>query len=199
MHKLFQFLIGLWFGFTILFCSPQTTSKDRVDAMVKNNKEPLEVFAGSLLREILGNQLKSFELGTNKSNEKELHLYYGGNSALSFHDQSEYRDQTLSFHSLVQLRVVYGFLSFGIPEFSFSLYKPFYIKGETNPDVEVQDFEVLRTTIPRITVQNILEEHPQFDPFVNPKQNSQDWETINKKIQSQWKLELDELYRVSLE
>lgn len=82
---------------------------------------------------------------------------------------------------------------------SLSLSKPFFIQGENNPDAEIQEAEIFRTTIPKADLDLFWENHPHFDPYRAPKLGEKEWETVTGEIQKLWKVELDEFSRVKLE
>lgn len=185
----------------ILFlgCQPKEITKQEINSLRDGNHENLYVFSNLVLPKILGQEFKRFESGVDSDTKNEVHITYGSNSALTFNDASDYRKTGTEYHSLVLLRVGYALALHQFHRLSLSLSKPFFIQGEKNPDAEIQEAEIFRTTISKQDLDVFWENHPNFDPFKAPKLGDKEWESITGEIQKLWKVELDEFSRVKVE
>ncbi|TGK81636.1 hypothetical protein EHQ24_10040 [Leptospira noumeaensis] len=196
MKLVLNFLVTL-----VLFvgCSPKEITKQEITLLRDGNHEGLTSFANLILPKILGSELKRFESEVDKDQKSEVNITYGSNSALTFNDNSDYRKTGTEYQSLVMLRVGYALALHHFHRLSVSLSKPFFIQGENNPDAEIQEAEIFRTTISKLELDNFWENHPNFDPYIAPKIGDKEWEKITGEIQKLWKVELDEFSRVKLE
>ncbi len=156
-------------------------------------------FGAKYLPIVLGSHFKSMEEGIDANKKKEIHVIYGGSTALTFTDQKEYQNYTISFHKLILLRMATLLKVSSTDNYSLSLSKPFFVKGETNPETDIQEFEVFRTTISKEKIDSILIKYNNWNVMENPKIDSEVWQKISKEIEESWIVELNELSRVSLE
>lgn len=184
----------LFFG-----CQPKDVSIQEVTSLRDGNQKNLLSFANLVLPKILGQEFKRFETEVDKDQKHEAQITYGSNSALTFNDASEYRKTNTEYHSLVLLRISYALALHNFHRLSLSLSKPFFIQGEKNPDAEIQEAEIFRTTISKSDLDLFWENHPQFDPYRAPKLGEKEWENVTGEIQKLWKVELDEFSRVKVE
>ncbi|TGK95913.1 hypothetical protein EHQ30_04615 [Leptospira brenneri] len=180
-------------------CQPKEITKEDITSLRDGNHESLASYANIVLPKILGQEFKRFESGVDKDQKSEVNITYGSNSALTFNDASDYRKTGTEYHSLVLLRVGYSLALHHFHRLSLSLTKPFFIQGENNPDTEIQEAEIYRTTISKPELDQFWESHPNFDPYKAPKIGEKEWETVTTEIQKLWKVELDEFSRVKLE
>lgn len=180
-------------------CQPKDISKQEITSLRDGNHESLSVFSNLVLPKILGQEFKRFETETGKDQKHEVQIVYGSNSALTFNDTSDYRKTNTEYHSLVLLRIGYALALHQFHRLSLSLSKPFFIQGENNPDAEIQEAEIFRTTISKADLDLFWENHPNFDPYRAPKLGEKEWESVTGEIQKLWKVELDEFNRVKLE
>lgn len=180
-------------------CKPKQITKDDVTHwQTKFSGNTLD-FVSDYVPQVVGSDYKSFEHNVDANEKAELHVVYGGSTALTFTDQKEYQNYMLAYQQLIHLRIATLLAFSNIERYSLSLSKPFYIKGETNPETEIQEFEVLRTVAEKEKVNAVLAQYPNFDPFRNPKLDSEEWKAISKSLQEVWKVELNELSRVTVE
>ncbi|TGL39070.1 hypothetical protein [Leptospira perdikensis] len=195
-----KLVLNLLVTFVLLFgCQPKDVTKQDITALRDGNHENLFSFSNMILPKILGQEFKRFESGVDADKKNEVHITYGSNSALTFNDKSDYRKTSTEYHSLVLLRVGYALTLHQFHRLSLSLSKPFFIQGENNPDAEIQEAEIFRTTISKPELDVFWENHPNFDPYTAPKIGEKEWEAITAEVQKLWKVELDEFSRVKLE
>ncbi|MCW7479873.1 hypothetical protein [Leptospira kanakyensis] len=196
MKLVLNFLVTL-----VLFvgCRPKEITKQEITSLRDGNHESLVSYGNLILPKILGPELKRFESEVDKDQKSEVNITYGSNSALTFNDNSDYRKTGTEYQSLVMLRVGYALALHHFHRLSLSLSKPFFIQGENNPDAEIQEAEIFRTTISKSELDSFWENHPNFDPYIAPKIGDKEWEKITGEIQKLWKVELDEFSRVKLE
>ncbi|PJZ87764.1 hypothetical protein CH368_15250, partial [Leptospira levettii] len=97
------------------------------------------------------------------------------------------------------LRIGYVLNLHHFDQLSLSLSKPFFIQGEKNPETEIQEAEIYRTTMKQMEITKFFENHPNFDPFKAPMIGEKEWEKITEEVQKLWKVELDEISRVKVE
>ncbi|XDD46242.1 hypothetical protein AB3N60_16275 [Leptospira sp. WS39.C2] len=180
-------------------CRPSEITIDEITKLRDQNKSSLVSFAESILPKILGSEFKRVETGVDKDNQNEVHVIYGSNSALTFNDPSEYRKVLTEYHSLVTLRIAYALSLHHFHRLSLSLSKPFFIVGEKNPETEIQEAEIYRTTMNQLDLVNFFENHSKFDPYKSPKLGEKEWVFVTEEIQKLWKVELDEISRVKVE
>ncbi|EOQ89583.1 hypothetical protein LEP1GSC202_0865 [Leptospira yanagawae serovar Saopaulo str. Sao Paulo = ATCC 700523] len=180
-------------------CRPSTITKEEITSLRDKNQENISQFSQMILPKILGSEFKRFEIGLDKDNQNEVHITYGSNSALTFNDATEYRKVSLEYQSLVLLRIGYALGLHHFHRLSLSLSKPFFIQGEKNPETEIQEAEILRTTISQLELVKFFEDHPNYDPYKAPMIGEKEWESITGEVQKLWKVELDEINRVKVE
>lgn len=180
-------------------CRPSEITKEEITSIRDQNKETLTIFSEKILPKILGSEFKRVETGVDKDNQNEVHITYGSNSALTFNDPSEYRKVLTEYQSLVMLRIGYALNLHHFHRLSLSLSKPFFIQGEKNPETEIQEAEIFRTTISQLDLVKFFENHPNFDPYKSPKLGDKEWVSITEEVQKLWKVELDEISRVKVE
>lgn len=182
-----------------LSCRPNSITKEEITSIRDQNHENLVQYSQMILPKILGSEFKRMEVGLDKDNQNEVHITYGSNSALTFNDATEYRKLSLEYQSLILLRIGYALSLHQFHRLSLSLSKPFFIQGEKNPETEIQEAEILRTTIGQQDLIKFLENHPNYDPYKAPMIGEKEWESMTKEVQSLWKVELDEISRVKVE
>lgn len=180
-------------------CRPSEITKEEITTLRDQNKSSLISFSEMILPKILGTEFKRVEIGVDKDNLNEVHVTYGSNSALTFNDPSEYRKVLTEYHSLVMLRIGYALNLHHFHRLSLSLSKPFFIQGEKNPETEIQEAEIYRSTINLSDLLSFFETFPKFDPYKAPMIGEKEWESITGEIQKRWKVELDEISRVKVE
>ncbi|MCZ8342087.1 MAG: hypothetical protein O9301_03580 [Leptospira sp.] len=197
--SLFQILISLGLILMLPGCKEKPMTMQDISTYQSEYQGSNLEFGAKYLPKLLGPHFKSIEEGLGGNQKKEIHLVYGGNTALTFTDEKEYQNYTISFHKLILLRMALLLKVCTTENYSLSLSKPFFVKGETNPETEIQEFEVLRTTIPKSKVDSILLKYKNWNVLENPKLDSETWLKISKEIDEAWIVELNELSRVSLE
>lgn len=180
-------------------CRPSEITKEEITSLRDQNKDSLVAFSEKILPKILGSEFKHLETGLDQDNQNEVHITYGSNSALTFNDPSEYRKVLTEYQSLVLLRIGYVLNLHHFHRLSLSLSKPFFIQGENNPETEIQEAEIFRTTMNQLELVKFFENHPNFDPYKAPKLGDKEWVSVTEEIQSLWKVELDEISRVKVE
>ncbi|MCW7465690.1 hypothetical protein [Leptospira levettii] len=180
-------------------CHPREITKEEITSLRDQNKSSLIPFAETILPKILGTEFKNIESTFNNDKQNEVHVTYGSNSALTFNDPSEYRKVMTEYHSLVLLRIGYVLNLHHFDLLSLSLSKPFFIQGEKNPETEIQEAEIYRTTMKQMEIAKFFENHPNFDPFKAPMIGEKEWERITEELQKLWKVDLDEISRVKVE
>ncbi|MCW7507095.1 hypothetical protein [Leptospira levettii] len=180
-------------------CRPREITKEEITSIRDQNKSSLIPFAETILPKILGTEFKHVDSTITKDKQNEVHVIYGSNSALTFNDPSEYRKVMTEYQSLVMLRIGYVLNLHHFDQLSLSLSKPFFIQGEKNPETEIQEAEIYRTTLKQMEITKFFENHPNFDPFKAPMIGEKEWEKITEEVQKLWKVELDEISRVKVE
>ncbi len=180
-------------------CRQSEITKDEITKLRDQNKTNLVSFSEMILPKILGTEFKRVEVGIDKDNLSEVHITYGSNSALTFNDPSEYRKVLTEYHSLVMLRIGYALNLHQFHRLSLSLSKPFFIQGEKNPETEIQEAEIYRSTLKQSDLVGFFENHPSYDPYKAPMIGEKEWDSITGEIQKLWKVAIDEISRVKVE
>lgn len=183
----------------LIGCQPKEISLQEITSLRDGNQESLTSYSNLILPKILGKEFKRFESEVDVDKKNEVHITYGSNSALTFNDASDYRKTNTEYHSLVLLRVGYSLALHQFHRLSLSFSKPFFIQGENNPDAEIQEAEIFRTTISKTELDSFWDNHPNFDPYKAPKIGDKEWEAVTTEVQKLWKVELDEFNRVKVE
>jgi hypothetical protein len=134
------------------------------------------------------------------SETRTLYIEYGGTSALTFSNSSEYIPLTLLDLARKLYRTYYYGKSRNLDKVRVSLVKPFYIKNENNPDSEIQEFEVFRASIDA-TTWNQLPSKGKAHPF-EVDNNDQPIGNFRKELDHLiqiWKVELNEFARIEVQ
>nr|PJZ93237.1 hypothetical protein CH379_08990 [Leptospira ellisii] len=189
---LFLFLAG---------CKPNP--KDEVQRIIADPHVPVEEKARQASFLLLGDRLKEIEVipdiredGT-PSGKLKVTLSVGGNSALTFLGQKEYKERMKLEVALLTFRLLQTLRQLPIESFRISIVKPYYVKN--SPTESVEEFEVFRARMERDSLDSIRG-FQNVDSFAADSYDSPDPEVLDVMVQivRSWKVELDELNRVEV-
>ncbi len=124
-------------------------------------------------------------------------LSVGGNTALTFLGQKEYKERMKLEAALLSFRVLQTLKGLPIESLRVSIVKPYYVKiSETD---SIEEFEVLRAKMEKNSLTRI-QGFETVDSFAADSYDSPEPEVLDVMVQfvQTWKVELDELNRVEL-
>lgn len=180
-------------------CRPEEPSEDILQIQLDKNLNTKQAL-DKILPQVFPHLLKDSNLIMDPNTQNwVLAVTYGGTSALTFNSQKEYIDQTKIAHSLYLVRLTAAINLLPIQELRLSLSKPLYVKGESNPAVEIQEFEIYRTLVSISKVSEILQKHPEISPFGDKKKQKQALRSILEEVTKLWTVELNQLNLITIE
>jgi len=145
-------------------------------------------------------RLKDWKLNADpKTNEWILDVSYGGTTALTFHSTEEYSKDTVETHALYHLKLISALSHLPIREIRLNLTKPLYVKGETKPESEIQEFEIYRTKTDGSKIAEILTKNKNINLFDSSNLDQKKIREMIDEAQKFWFVELNELPRITLE
>jgi len=199
--KVYTTALCLFFVFGISpGCSPEEITKDEVLSVHANKQLGKEAAIDKLIPRIFIHSLKELKLGFDPSTKDSLlEISYGGSSALTFSSQKEYKTNTVMTHALYSAKTLFASAPYPISQIRLSLVKPLYVKDETNPDVGIQEFEILRISMDMKKAREILSKHSNVDPFSTEKSGEKERKAFLEDLIRIWKVELDELNKITVE
>ncbi|BDA80434.1 hypothetical protein LPTSP3_g33640 [Leptospira kobayashii] len=183
-----------------LGCTPSGASKEKIITIHANKQIGVEEATAQLIPLIFEYELKEWKITTDPVSKNQiLEISYGGSSALTFSSQKEYRTNTTMLHALYSAKSLFAFSPYSISDIRLSLVKPLYVKDEAHPDVGIQEFEIFRTSMDMAKAKEVLKKHSRTDPFSTEKSEEKDRKTFLEDLVRTWKLELDELNKITVE
>lgn len=132
-------------------------------------------------------------------NSKTLYIEYGGSSALTFSNSSQYVPMTKLDLARKIVRTYLYAQKDGVENLRVSLVKPFYVKDIPEEEPEIQEFEVFRVRLTKTIWESLPNKENldvfEVDEFDYPQGNffqALEWVTQN------WEEELNEFARIEL-
>ncbi|TGN17165.1 hypothetical protein [Leptospira idonii] len=181
-------------------CSKKQAGKEEITAIQKNQNIKTEEAIAQFIPMILQDQLKEWKMILNPTDKRwSVLVSYGGSTALTFDSQEEYKKNTFLVQALVLSRLSFALAPYEVGEITLSLSKPLYVKNEKNPDVGIQEFEILRTTLPFAKAVAVLKKYSHIDPYANQKSQKEDLLKMLNEITEVWVMNLDELDKITVE
>lgn len=190
-YKLFISLIV----FFAVACSPSTQEK-----LEKWSKMDTEVHALDMDQLARISFHPSYRETEWDPETRTLHIEYGGTSALTFSDSKEYVPMTQLDLARKLYRTYYYGKFRNLNKIRVSLVKPFFIKNETDPEAEIQEFEVFRVGVDNRTWEQLPLQgtaHP-FEVDKNDQPIGNFRKELDHLIQL-WKVELNEFARIEVQ
>ncbi|TGK32785.1 hypothetical protein EHQ12_11810 [Leptospira gomenensis] len=189
----------------LFFCSIgcKQNPKDEIQKIIVNPRVPAEEKVRQASFLLLGDRLKEIEVipdigvdGT-PSGKLKVSLSVGGNSALTFLGQKEYKERMKLEVALMTFRLWQTLQKLPIESFRISIVKPYYVKN--SPTESIEEFEVFRARVERVSLDSIRG-FRNVDSFAADSYDSPDPEVLDVMVQivHSWNVELDELNRVEV-
>ncbi|TGN10179.1 hypothetical protein [Leptospira ilyithenensis] len=199
--KVYATPVSLFLVFcTLLGCSPSGVNKEKIAAIHAKKQIGAEEATAQLIPLIFEYELKEWKITTDPVSKYQLlEVSYGGSSALTFSSQKEYKINTTMLHALYSAKSLFAFSPYPISSIRLSLVKPLYVKDEAHPDVGIQEFEIFRTSMDMAKAKEVLNKHSKTDPFSLEKSEEKDRKVLLEDLVRIWKLELDELNKITVE
>jgi hypothetical protein len=194
MKKLFLILFLL----SIVNCQKPSLQKE-IETLRNDTALGTEEKYHSILKLILKNELKEMQYSPKNEKEPEtLEVLFGGTSGLTFLDSGSYKQATIRYISLMGLRIFEGIQPGPGFVLRLSFSKPFYVKGEQNEDVILQEFEIYRTGWNETDFQTWKKENPKAEIFTEKIELLGSGDFI-ENFQKKSKPELDEFKKITVE
>ncbi|WCL48954.1 hypothetical protein [Leptospira sp. GIMC2001] len=142
----------------------------------------------------------SYRLSEWGADKNTLYVEYGGASALTFSSKETYIPSILLDLARKAYRTYATGSKKGLAELRVSLVKPYYVKNETNPETEIQEFEVYRISIDPVIWSKVNSDKP-IDPFETDENDIPIGKFLERLeiLMKEWKVELNELKRVQVQ
>lgn len=163
-----------------------------------NLKTPDEIFLVDLSKKVLKDQFKEAKV---EKTPQGIHLYleFGGTSALSFRSQDTFEREmhlTTAFFALKMIRLS---SKRNLRQFTISIVKPFYVREESIKKEVIEEFEIFRVSIDPLQVKQIekFKEVSIGSLSIEGIEGEVQLEVLNSIIKN-WKVELNEIYRVEI-
>ncbi|XDD50643.1 hypothetical protein AB3N59_02215 [Leptospira sp. WS92.C1] len=178
--------------------------KDQVQKILSNKQIPVEEKIRQTSFLLLGDRLKEIEispavvLNGSTSDQVKVTLAVGGNSALTFLEQKEYKERMKLEVALLSFRLLQTLKELPIESLRISIIKPYYVKNSKQEYPE--EFEVFRAKLEKASLASI-NGFETVDSFAADSYDSPDPEVLDVMIRivHSWKVELDELGRVEID
>ncbi|MCB1176343.1 MAG: hypothetical protein KDK36_02080 [Leptospiraceae bacterium] len=186
MRKLIQFLLLL---LVLQGCKKESPKK--LQDIVNNPKIPDEVIFIEVAKKIFKNQFKELKFES-KDNKKVVYIDYGGNSALTFRQSTDYVKEHMKITAKYALKYFQILKNRKLETLVLSIVKPLYVKEEEINKEVIEEFEIFRV---RIEFEE-LEKIPEWEKIDTEDPNFED--VYMEKIIQKWKVELNEFKRIEL-
>ncbi|WP_061224634.1 hypothetical protein [Leptospira weilii] len=182
-------------------CKPSI--KDQVEKILSDREIPLEEKIRQTSFLLLGDRLKEIEISPSisptgdKTGTVKVTLAMGGNTALTFLGQKEYKERMKLEAALLSFRILQTLKSLPIESFRISIIKPYYVKN--SPTDSIEEFEVFRAKMEKNSLIQI-KGFETVDSFAADSYDSPEPEVLDVMVHivRSWKVELDELNRVEI-
>ncbi|EJP01829.1 hypothetical protein J9305_01310 [Leptospira interrogans] len=199
--RLFYFVFILLILFTNITCEQNT--KNKIQKVLSNRQIPVEEKIRQTSFLLLGDRLKEIEISPNFAPDGSatgslvITLSVGGNTALTFLGQKEYKERMKLEVALLSFRVLQTLKGLPIESLRVSIVKPYYVKNSETDSIE--EFEVFRAKMEKNSLTRI-QGFETVDSFAADSYDSPEPEVLDVMVQivQTWKVELDELNRVEL-
>lgn len=173
--------------------------KNKESVFLEDNlKTPDEIFLVDLSKKVLKDQFKEAKV---EKTPEGIHLYleFGGSSALSFRSQENFEREmhlTTAFFALKMNRLS---SKRNIRQFTISIVKPFYVREESIKKEVIEEFEIFRVSIDPLQVKQIekFKEVNIESLSIEGSGGEIQLDVLNSIIKN-WKVELNEIYRVEI-
>lgn len=184
----------------LLLLSCKQTPKEKAEAVLADKNLSQEEAIHRVAEALFSEKLKDVETIPRTEGTKqnyEVYLGFGGTSALTFLESSQYSERMKLELAVSSYRFLQTLQAIPLGKFRMSLIKPFFIKnGETRG---AEDFEIFRFR----TRADQLKSIPGFmetDAFSTDRyeEPTEEVKTILKRIQETWEIELDQFYRIEV-
>nr|WP_167731712.1 hypothetical protein [Leptospira stimsonii] len=178
----------------------KASPKDQVQKILSDKQIPVEEKIRQTSFLLLGDRLKEIEIApgeTSGSGNVRVTLAVGGNSALTFLGQKEYKERMKLEIALLSFRLLQTLKNLPIESIRVSIIKPYYVKN--SPTESIEEFEVFRARMEKNSMKSI-QGFETVDSFAADSYDSPDPAVLDVMVQivQAWKVELDELNRVEV-
>ena len=194
MWKLFNTILLVSF----FFCSCQEDSSKPIQGISVpqglSDKQAIEL----ICKQVYQTQLKQVKI-TQTQEGYYADIDFGGSSAFTFLNRNNYKSRVYALTALYLFRVMQAGEKYNLQTIRSSLNKPFYVKHKELKQEIVEEFEVLRVKATRKNLQKIADWNIT-NAFASSKNGepSPGVYKILAEIPKQWRVELDELYRIEI-
>ncbi|UOG41767.1 hypothetical protein [Leptospira noguchii] len=199
--RLFYFVFILSILFTNTTC--QQSTKNKIQKILSDRQIPVEEKIRQTSFLLLGDRLKEIEISPNFSSDGSttgslvINLSVGGNTALTFLGEKEYKERMKLEAALLSFRILQTLKGLPVESLRVSIVKPYYVKNSEIDSIE--EFEVFRAKMEKNSLIRI-QGFETVDSFAADSYDSPEPEVLDVMVQivRTWKVELDELNRVEL-
>ncbi|MCH1911275.1 hypothetical protein L9Z41_01210 [Leptospira noguchii] len=199
--RLFYFVFILSILFTNTTC--QQSTKNKIQKILSDRQIPVEEKIRQTSFLLLGDRLKEIEISPNFSSDGSttgslvINLSVGGNTALTFLGEKEYKERMKLEAALLSFRILQTLKGLPVESLRVSIVKPYYVKNSETDSIE--EFEVFRAKMEKNSLIRI-QGFETVDSFAADSYDSPEPEVLDVMVQivRTWKVELDELNRVEL-
>ncbi|EQA73855.1 hypothetical protein [Leptospira noguchii] len=199
--RLFYFVFILSILFTNTTC--QQSTKNKIQKILSDRQIPVEEKIRQTSFLLLGDRLKEIEISPNFSSDGSttgslvINLSVGGNTALTFLGEKEYKERMKLEAALLSFRILQTLRGLPVESLRVSIVKPYYVKNSETDSIE--EFEVFRAKMEKNSLIRI-QGFETVDSFAADSYDSPEPEVLDVMVQivRTWKVELDELNRVEL-
>ncbi|WP_061231958.1 hypothetical protein [Leptospira noguchii] len=199
--RLFYFVFILSILFTNTTC--QQSTKNKIQKILSDRQIPVEEKIRQTSFLLLGDRLKEIEISPNFASDGSttgslvITLSVGGNTALTFLGQKEYKERMKLEAALLSFRILQTLKGLPVESLRVSIVKPYYVKNSEIDSIE--EFEVFRAKMEKNSLIRI-QGFETVDSFAADSYDSPEPEVLDVMVQivRTWKVELDELNRVEL-
>ncbi|EKR73064.1 hypothetical protein [Leptospira noguchii] len=199
--RLFYFVFILSILFTNTTC--QQSTKNKIQKILSDRQIPVEEKIRQTSFLLLGDRLKEIEISPNFASDGSttgslvINLSVGGNTALTFLGEKEYKERMKLEAALLSFRILQTLKGLPVESLRVSIVKPYYVKNSETDSIE--EFEVFRAKMEKNSLIRI-QGFETVDSFAADSYDSPEPEVLDVMVQivRTWKVELDELNRVEL-
>lgn len=179
------------------------STKNKIQKILSDRQIPVEEKIRQTSFLLLGDHLKEIEISPNFAPDGSatgslvITLSVGGNTALTFLGQKEYKERMKLEAALLSFRILQTLKGLPIESLRVSIVKPYYVKNSETDSIE--EFEVFRAKMEKNSLTHI-QGFETVDSFAADSYDSPEPEVLDVMVQivQTWKVELDELNRVEL-
>ncbi|MBM9500101.1 hypothetical protein JWG44_07540 [Leptospira sp. 201903071] len=198
VYRAFYPMLVLCVLFSLIACKP--SPKDQVQKILSDKQIPVEEKIRQTSFLLLGDRLKEIEIAPSEisgSGAVRVTLAVGGNSALTFLGQKEYKERMKLEIALLSFRLLQTLKNLPIESIRVSIIKPYYVKN--SPTESIEEFEVFRARMEKTSL-SAIQGFETVDSFAADSYDSPDPAVLDVIVQivQSWKVELDELNRVEV-